>query len=217
MEMIVIRHGQSHVNLGNWDTLETMDTGLTELGHQQASALRDWLKSQNATADVLYSSTMKRTRETANYVAEALNLTPIFDDRIREVGNSYLDGKPIDEAALPRAYSREEKSSPFSPTVTDIENAESWMHFRIRVGHFVDELCRTYADKTVYVVAHGGVMSAMFDNLFNVGLQRLCDVHTVNTGWMRVVHQATQFSDWSLYSYNRVDHLVQSGLGDGRG
>ena len=65
MELVVIRHGQSHVNLGNWDKLETMDTGLTELGQQQAAALRDWLKGSDESIDALYASTMQRTRETS--------------------------------------------------------------------------------------------------------------------------------------------------------
>lgn len=54
MELIVIRHGQSYVNLGNWRELDSMDAGLTELGHQQAQALQKWLDDNQKSADVLY-------------------------------------------------------------------------------------------------------------------------------------------------------------------
>lgn len=213
MELIVIRHGQSYVNLGDWENLESMDTALTDLGQQQAAALRDWLKAQDKSADALYASTMKRTRETAQYVFDALGVQPIFDDRLREVGNSHHDGKPVDEVDLPRVYANTENPSPFSPTVTDVINAESWMHFRIRIGQFVHDIYDEYAGKTVYVVAHGGVMAALFDLVFNVGVYRQCGVNTENTGWSRFeYHPGHSFTDWVLHDHNRVDHLLQAGL-----
>jgi 2,3-bisphosphoglycerate-dependent phosphoglycerate mutase len=214
MELIIIRHGQSYVNLGNWDQLDTMDTALTELGQQQAAALRDWLKEQNPSADALYASTMRRTRETAQYVSEGLGLDPIFDDRIREIGNCYNDGKPVEEDALPRAYNNiRVNEAPFAPTVPDVDNAESRMHFRIRIGQFVHDIYDQHKDQTVYVVAHGGVIAALFDLVFNVGSYKQCATSTDNTGWTRFVyHPNESFSDWMLHDHNRVDHLIKADL-----
>lgn len=213
MELVVIRHGQSYVNLGDWDKLDSMDAGLTDLGNQQAVALRDWLKENHKSPDALYSSTMKRTRETATYVAEAIGLQPIFDDRIREFGNSYPDGQPIPEADLPRAYTTEVNPSPFSGVVTDIDNAESWAHFRIRIGRFLEDMYRKYPAKTVYVVAHGGVISAMFDIAFNVPAYKQCGTISANTGWTRFTYRPRKsFADWILHDHSRVDHLAMAGL-----
>ena len=214
MELVVIRHGESHVNLGNWDQLESMDTGLTELGVQQAEALRDWLDKKQQDRLMPYTaSTMKRTRETAAYVAEAVGLQPIFDDRLREIGNAFTNGQPIPESDLPRSYIRERRPSPLNEVTTDVDNAESWMHFRIRVGNFVEELCHKYPAHTVYVVAHGGVISAMYDLIFNVGTYKLCDSKSANTGWTRFTYQPNQsFADWILYEHSRIDHLALAGL-----
>ena len=214
MELIVIRHGQSHVNLGNWAELETMDTELTDLGRQQAVALRDWLKSINPSVNAFYASTMRRTRETADIIAPAIGLDPILDDRIREVGNSHMDGTPIEESALPRVFSRVKVStSPFVPIVTDVENAESWMHFRTRVGDFIHDLSYKHKGELVYVVAHGGVIDVMFDIVFNIGLYRQCSTRSDNTSWTRFQFRADKsFTMWILHDHNRVDHLVQANL-----
>lgn len=212
MELIVIRHGQSYVNLGNWDKLDTLDTALTELGHQQAKALGDWLKSQNATADALYVSTMKRAQETASYVSDALGLATTPDDRLREVGTVDHIGQPIDGVALPRHYITDKNLNPFKPIVTDIDNAESWMHFRMRIDTFLNEIYAEHPDQTVVVVAHGGVIAAMFDSIFNVGLQRTCNLETHNTSWFRAERNATDFPEWMLKEFNRVDHLIQAGV-----
>ena len=149
----------------------------------------------------------------AAYVAEAIGKQPIFDDRIREVGNSYNNGQPIDADDLPRAYNRGLRPSPFDVTVTDVDNAETWMHFRIRIGQFVDDLYRQYSTNTVYVVAHGGVMAALFDLVFNVGVYRNSGVDTYNTGISRFAyHPGKSFTDWTLKEHNKVEHLVQAGL-----
>ena len=57
MHLYLIRHGQSYVNLKDWDG-GNQDTGLTELGHRQAAALGAWLPGELPAVDVLYASTM---------------------------------------------------------------------------------------------------------------------------------------------------------------
>ncbi len=214
MELVIIRHGQSYMNLGNWDKLDTMDAPLTDLGQKQAAALGDWLTEQKPVVHALYVSTMRRTRETTDYVSKGLGIAPIFDDRIREIGNSHHDGKPVDEKALPRTYTiKRANEAPFSPSVTDVENAESRIHFRIRVGQFVHDIYDKHPEETVYVVAHGGVIGAVFDLVFNVGTYKQCAVNTHNTGWTRFkYHPQKSFADWILYDHNRVDHLLLAGL-----
>jgi len=214
MEIVIIRHGQSYTNLGNWEAIDTMDASLTELGQQQAAALQSWLSQQNLSVDVLYASTMRRTRETADYVSKGLGLTPVYDDRIREYCNSHHDGQPIDEKALPRKFIQKRiNEAPFLPAATDVHNAESWMHFRVRIGQFVHDIYDKHAQETVYVVAHGGVVEAMFDLVFNVGTYKRSAVNTHNTGWTRFkYHPNESFADWILYDHNRVDHLLLAGL-----
>ena len=214
MELIVIRHGQSYVNLGNWNKLESLDTSLTDLGHQQAKALQDWLTSNKKSGDVLYASTMKRTLETAEYVANALGLEPITDDRIREVGTVDRDIQPIEGKSLPRRYIKDKNLNPYKPIVDDMKDAESWTHFRMRIDSFLDDIYAKHPRQTVYVVAHGGVIAAMFDSIFSVGLYRTCNLETHNTSWFKATRSHTDFPTWMLEEFNRIDHLINAGLMD---
>jgi 2,3-bisphosphoglycerate-dependent phosphoglycerate mutase len=70
MHLYLIRHGQSHVNLAEWDSGNT-DEGLTELGQKQAAALGGWLPRFVPDVEAIYASTMRRALETAEYLAEA--------------------------------------------------------------------------------------------------------------------------------------------------
>jgi len=214
MRLYVIRHGQSHVNVGDWATLDSMDAGLTEKGHQQAVALRDWLKENGRTCDALYASTMLRTQETARYVEEAFDMESIPDDRIREIGNSAVDGSALPETGLPRVYNPlKPDKAPFAKRGIDIENGESWMHFRTRLGQFVDDLIEKHQGRKVYVVAHGGVISAMLDNIYNTGPYRNARTDTHNTGWSLFDHNPDIGRErWMLIHHNRIDHLILNDL-----
>ena len=54
MHLYLSRHGQSYVNLKEWDG-GNQDTALTELGHRQAAALGAWMPTEIITVDALYA------------------------------------------------------------------------------------------------------------------------------------------------------------------
>src|SRR2546423_7504652 len=133
----MLRHGQSHVNVTDFEALPSMDAGLTEKGHRQAAALGKWLSEAGATGDVLYASSLRRAQETASYVSQALKLPIIIEDRLREIGSSFTTGIPINEVNLPRRFTDQWPNiAPFAPRATDFAGAESWMHLRIRLAQF---------------------------------------------------------------------------------
>jgi probable phosphoglycerate mutase len=209
VQLYLIRHGQSYVNLKDWPNGNT-DEGLTELGKDQARRLGEWLPSHIASIDVLYASTMKRARETAAAVDMAFHVGIHFDDRLREIGNNRLDHSPWPNDALPKDYADYWASArPFAPLMLNEELAESYMHFRTRVGIFVEDLADRHRGQTVAVVAHGGVVEAVFDHVFNIGPWRRCEVWDHNTAvtYFEYVEIAGR-ETWRLHYHNRVEHLI---------
>lgn len=214
MQLYLIRHGQSYINLPDWPGGDA-DTPLTDLGHQQAAALAEWLPDHLPNIDGFYTSSMQRARQTSNYLAKVYNLTPTEDDRIREIGNNRLDHSRWPEDHTPRsdefaAYWSSER--PFSPTVTR-EHGESMMHFKIRVGMFVEEMLARHKEEIVVAVCHGGVFDMFFDYAFNIGPWRRCELWTTNTGIAHFEHiNHTRRETWRLHYQNRVEHLSANGL-----
>ena len=208
MHLYLIRHGQSHVNLEGWEHGNT-DEGLTELGLRQVEALARWLIEAVPTMDALYTSTMRRARETAEVLASAYGCAVCHDHRLREVGNNRLDHSPWPADALPREYAPYRYTEhPFAPTMVAEEGAESWMHFRTRVGAFIEESLARHPEQTIVAVCHGGVIGAAFDHIFNIGPWRRCRVWTQNTGVTHFEYvQAPERQMWRLHCHDRVDHL----------
>ncbi len=82
--IILVRHGQSVSNIdplvGGWQ-----NPGLTPLGMQQAKALADRLTRELEGKDfVVYSSHLRRARETAQVICKELGAVPIIDEMLQE-------------------------------------------------------------------------------------------------------------------------------------
>lgn len=207
MDLYMIRHGQSYVNLKSWENGNT-DEGLTELGQEQAVALAAWMPAEVPDVDAIYASTMRRARETAGVLAQAYGMPVHHDDRLREVGNNRFDHTPWPSDDLPEFGEHWGSVHPFSSITPDRTEGESLMHFRVRVGAFLEQMLEKHKGETVVAVCHGGVIELTHDHMFNVGPWRRCEVWTANTGITRfkyVEHPGRE--TWRLYYHSRTDHL----------
>ncbi|MFO7662432.1 MAG: histidine phosphatase family protein [Chloroflexota bacterium] len=207
MQLYLVRHGQSYVNLHEWDG-GNQDTGLTELGHRQATALGNWFPTEVKSVDILYASTMQRAIETADYLALAYNMEIVPDDRLREIGNNRANHEPWPSDDLPEYSDYWGSERPFSSVTPARDGGESLMHFRTRVGAFVEDMIERHRDQTVVAVCHGGVIELTFDHIFNIGPWRRCEVWCKNTGVTRfefVEHPRREM--WRLHYHSSSDHL----------
>ena len=92
-KIIIIQHCQSehHINdmSGGWT-----DTQLTDLGRKQANLIGLRLKKElNKDDYILYSSDLKRAKQTAEIVGEHLDLKVIEDMGLREINTGIAAGK----------------------------------------------------------------------------------------------------------------------------
>ncbi len=215
MQLYLIRHGQSLVNVrSQLDQQPSMDAGLTEVGFKQARALAQWLPGEVPQIHALYTSTLLRARQTSQILAEIYGCEMRPDDRLREIGSSFLDHLPVTAESLPQNYEQylrnyfTKSKLPYQPIAHDVERSESYMHFRVRIGAFVDDLTRLHLEETVLVVCHEGVINAVFDHVFNIGPYRTCHIFNENTGITHLVYSPhPERESWGLRFQNRTEHL----------
>lgn len=151
--IITIQHTQSvhHTNgmIGSWT-----DWDLTNLGKEQANNIGIKLKEELSkdSVYVMYSSDLKRAKQTAEIVGKHLSLEPIINEALRErnlgsaVGksvqwlreNQTAWEKTIDDRCVPDAESRRETWKRLEPFYNDIVSSE---------------------DKNIIIVSHGDTLS----------------------------------------------------------
>ena len=90
MKIYSTRHGETQWNLEN-RIVGITDLPLTDRGIEQAAALAEKVKNIRD-IDIIISSPMKRARQTAQFTADALGLSVITDERLREWDYGSFEG-----------------------------------------------------------------------------------------------------------------------------
>lgn len=216
MRLYIARHGESIANVKtpNFDSPEEMNGPLTSKGRSQAKSLADWLEKNNINIDVLYASSLLRTKETAEIIAKVLKLPVIHSDLIREASYSYWDHRPIPDKLLTVSKDNDFHINPFIPFDSNVEDMESYSHLKTRVGKFVTKLIDNYKSQTVLVIGHGWVKNAFFDIIFNVGSYRRCVSWVEYTALSSFEYSENEkmYGPWSMKYINQTEHLAFAGL-----
>jgi broad specificity phosphatase PhoE len=145
--LLLVRHGETDWNRdGRWQGHS--DTHLNDSGREQAARLADELDG----VDVIYSSDLARARETAEIVAERVDLPVHLDQRLRERSFGAWEGKtgPEIESEFAAAHAKWLAGGPGA------DDAEPFAEFAARVESFLAEVVARHPDETVLIVAHGG-------------------------------------------------------------
>ena len=150
----LVRHGETDWNLEGRIQGHT-DTDLNENGRLQADRLATRLRGQRF--DAVYSSDLKRARDTATPAARALNLKVVLEKRLRELNFGAYEGlKSADvRAKHPDWFKR------FISTKPDFEipDGESYRQFFDRVVGALEKLAERHPNQRLLVVTHGGCVS----------------------------------------------------------
>ena len=164
MRLLLARHGQTDWNVAQRFQGQS-DVPLNEIGRQQADALADRLSTQPI--DIVYCSDLQRALETANIIVRGSGCPSArtsqpnlhLDSRLREMnfgeweGLTYREIKQTDPAAL--AAWKSDISTTAAP------NGETLNQLTARVQSVLNDLHAQHADKTILIVAHGGVLQTL--------------------------------------------------------
>jgi broad specificity phosphatase PhoE len=208
-ELYLIRHGESVANVEPIIAGMEGDTGLTDRGREQARLLEDRLRAEEVRADQLYTSTLPRARETAEYVARALQLPAQPDDELHELRPGEADGLTVDEwrsrYVSPGQPAVRDPFQPFSP------GGESWATFLARTGAALTALVDDHPDQTVVAVCHGGTIEASFYLAFGLGGSgNRVGFAPLNTSITRWRHRRGPEGrrEWTVVTFNDAGHLA---------
>ena len=152
-DIIFLRHGESVGNAElRWQG--QADFPLTDKGCEQAHALANRWQSEGVKFDHILASPLKRAKETADIVADALNLSVELDSIWLERNIGEVSGMTSDE--VDRLYPNREFLTPFSAIVGN-EGEGDWELY-LRAGQALHLLLRRKPGKYL-VVSHGGLLN----------------------------------------------------------
>jgi probable phosphoglycerate mutase len=221
LEITLIRHAQP-----DWEPVDTAvdEPTLTEHGFAQSRCTAEALAGEQF--DALYVSPLRRARETAQPIAEALGLEPRVLSWLRELELPSLEGRTAEQV---HAFFRNGRLREPDSWWDGFEGGESFRHFYERVSSGTDALLTgDHAmnvhedaghqlwqvadwDARLLVVAHEGTIAIMTSHLLGIEPNPWAPLR-FTTAWTGIARlQTSQLGRgavWSLAAFNRTDHLA---------
>lgn len=158
LEVFAVRHGETTWNRAG-RIQGQKNTGLTELGRQQARELREELLEVEF--DQVISSDLHRCRETTALLLEGRDLPIGYSKRFRERGFGGLEGLTWNEARSqhPSLFQSTGVQASVKP---ELEIEDQGTTFRDRVLEGLARIPRRYPEaRRVLLVTHGGVIKVL--------------------------------------------------------
>jgi probable phosphoglycerate mutase len=199
-QLLLVRHGESAPvvdgeDLPRWN--RQADPPLHPDGQAEADRVADRLRHE--AIDAVYTSPLTRTRQTAAPLAEALGLTPIVDDDLREVFLGDVDGLNLGrlvggDDGVRRAL-REQRWEL-------LPGAEPQHEFSARVRLVVERIAAAHPGGAVAVFAHGGVIGQVLAEATGSALHAFIGADNGS-----ISHLVVAGRRWTVRAFNDTGHL----------
>ncbi|CAN5237138.1 bifunctional RNase H/acid phosphatase [soil metagenome] len=151
--LILVRHGETeHTREKRFSGAGGVDPGLNADGRAQVRATAEWLATLADQVDVVISSPLRRTRETADIVAERLGHPVEVDDGLTEAAFGAWDGLTFTEVQDRHRDDVEAWLGGFDEAPTG--GGESFRSVDRRVRRTRDQLIAAHPGKTLLAVTH---------------------------------------------------------------
>ena len=199
-----MRHGQAESNLhgliGGWSNVE-----LTELGLKQAEAVGDRLREELDGTYNVYSSDLKRAKQTAEIICRKLGKTPTYAMEVREHNPGIVSGMDRKEA---EKY-HEEVTDP-ALDWRPYPESESWREFYHRIASFMDKLCEK--EEQVLIVSHGGTIQNIIRWWLGIPLTDFFKTGFGTANTSITILDTTQYRERRIERLNDTSHYSRIGL-----
>lgn len=177
MRLILARHGQTSSNVDHLLDTAVPGADLTPLGRDQSEALAEALESEPI--DLIVTSTLVRTQQTAEPLAAALGLKAWVRDGAREISAGVYEMRGDGEAV--RGY-LELMVAWLEDLDTRLPDGESGNEFYARYDAVIEEVAASGAE-TAVVISHGAAIRCwVAGRATNIGPEFTTSHELNNTG-----------------------------------
>ncbi|MDO8639302.1 MAG: histidine phosphatase family protein [bacterium] len=174
----LLRHGESLVNVKElcscWP--EIIYSPLTCKGVSQVKKTVEKLQSKHI--DLIFSSDILRTKQTAQITAKALGLKIKFDKRLRDIGLGIFNGKSIKEAGKFWAVENKKLSAlEYYKRRFTIKSpkGENYNGVERRLSSFIKETEKQYQGKNILLVGHKRPFTLFEKIILNLSVKKFVE------------------------------------------
>jgi len=202
MKVYLIRHGESIGNKLNLNQGQKNDFSLTEKGQEQSKKIAERLAKEKI--DAIYTSDLKRAKETAQIIGGCHNIVPIADKRLRERDFGDLDDKKNILKDWKAHVKKIVEEKGLNPEEVKAPNGESDKDHWDRIQDFFNEKLMQHPNDTIVVVAHAGSNKVSLGVIGHFSKEEMYKTYQGNTGLNEFEHNN---GAWKVKQVNNISHL----------
>ncbi|MGL5973402.1 MAG: histidine phosphatase family protein [Oscillospiraceae bacterium] len=179
--LYIVRHVESTGNVKRCFQ-GCIDNNVTENGINQADCLAEYFC--NIKLDVVYTSPLKRAFITADNICNKKDLTPIIDDRIKEIDGGNWEGKKIHY--LKKNYPEDFDVWCNSPWNFGVESSEKMTEVFDRTKSFLQDIL--YKHDNILIVSHGWTIRNILCNALGLDIYSLNRYNFINNASVSLIN-----------------------------
>jgi probable phosphoglycerate mutase len=200
--LIFVRHAEAEGNLSRifhgW-----YDSKITDKGHKQAKKVAERLV--NVPIDIIYSSSLTRALQTAQYIADAKKLPIIRTDKLKEINGGDWENVPFDDIA--KLYPKENYSWEKQTHLHEMPNGESTVEFNERLLKEVDRIIAQNLGKNICIVTHGAAIRTMLCKFYGASLDHMNNIFWHENTSVTVVDYDNEKDEYEVMMEGDAEHL----------
>ncbi|MCX6814963.1 MAG: histidine phosphatase family protein [Candidatus Aenigmarchaeota archaeon] len=196
MKLILVRHGETEWNATGRVQGEA-DIPLNRKGLEQAKKVSARLKTEPI--DIIYSSSMKRARQTTEAIMKFHKVPIRYSNLLRERKFGKLGGMPNEE------YRRIREKEGIEFHLFRPPGGENYVDLQKRVKKFLAMIRKEHGSQTVVVVSHGGVIRTIITILTKRPLANVHEIEQHNAS-INVI-ELRSGSPPKIHYLNSTEHL----------
>lgn len=200
--LIFVRHAEAEGNVNRlfhgW-----YDSKITEKGHKQAKKVAERLK--NIPVDIMYSSSLTRTLQTAQYIADLKQLPIIRTDKMKEINGGDWENKEWD--VLPTQYPKENYTWEHEPHLHQMPKGENMTEFYERLMGEVKNIIGQNLGKNICIVTHGTAIRTMLCRFYGATLEHMKNIYWHDNTSVTIVDYDNEKDVFEVLLEGDAEHL----------
>lgn len=198
--IFIARHGETEYNRSNRLQGRGVDILLNAKGRQQAKAIANFLKGQ--TIDHIFSSSLRRSKQTAEIIADLFQKEYSCFSELDEMSFGYLEGRPAKEVEqdLDEIHTAWQNGNVhYAP-----RNGESPSEVLQRVSSCTEMLINKHQGLNILFILHGRLIRVLLSDWLKFGLSEMHRIKHTNGALYHLKWENQKFQPVFL---NKTEHL----------
>lgn len=205
MQVILVRHGATDWNLQGRCQGST-DRDLSEIGIRQAEKIAELLREEEIHA--IYSSHLRRARQTAERISQPHNLPVLIEEEVRELDHGELEGLTFNE--IKAGYADFLARWRSEPAEICVPGGERLADVARRAWDSLNQIVQRHSEAArILVVSHNFPILGIVCRVSGTHLNAYRTFHLDPCGITRLEYKG---GDWDITEVNSREYVPSSPL-----